>query len=514
MFMKDQDKPADSATEKTTKAGAKSPAQTTPMATNNASKTENQGKDVKTPSTKATDAATKTQLEPEPKPAMGKSSAAAPTRPATATGLYFLAVVALIIAIGAGAGAYYLWQQLPKMQHSVNDLQAEMEQKSSELAQQWSSQLNDESEKSSEKIIQLNERQDKLKDSLTVVRQMVGRNGQDWILAEVESLLVIANHRLKLGKDVATAIEALNIADQRLRDHGDPALIDVRGQIVKEISALKSIARPDIEKLVLLVDSFLPQVAQLPLDAPKPKKLDPFEMLSQQETSETQSPQDWRQDLANVWTEMQKLLVVRRLDKPITPMLSEEQEQIIREVLRLKLESIKAAILRSDDGLRKSAIASTQDWLASHFLAEDSAVHNLSAELQNLEQAPLRLKSVDISKSLSMLRYQNQLRAKQAMQRNAAETASIKPPREPAAKPVQPKAQADPSLTAQPEPAATAAAGDESTSPSARQKPTLEQVDAASLVDENPSDHTDNRATTSEHADEAARNRSSDPQPQ
>ena len=74
---------------------------------------------------------------------------------------------------------------------------------------------------------------------------------QDWALEEVEQLLLLANQRLNLGGDVAIATTALEMSDQRLRDLGDPGLVEVRRSIAEEWIQLKNTENVDLSGLAL-----------------------------------------------------------------------------------------------------------------------------------------------------------------------------------------------------------------------------------------------------------------------
>ena len=64
--------------------------------------------------------------------------------------------------------------------------------------------------------------------SIESLAQRVGASNRDWIAAEAAYLMAVANERLQLTDDRATAIAALQSADQRLQQTEDPGWIEVR----------------------------------------------------------------------------------------------------------------------------------------------------------------------------------------------------------------------------------------------------------------------------------------------
>jgi hypothetical protein len=67
---------------------------------------------------------------------------------------------------------------------------------------------------------------------------------------EAEYYLVVANTELTLTRDFATALTALELADGRLAELGDPQLAPVREKVAGELLALRSMRLPDIEGIV------------------------------------------------------------------------------------------------------------------------------------------------------------------------------------------------------------------------------------------------------------------------
>jgi len=83
-----------------------------------------------------------------------------------------------------------------------------------------------------------------LTEEITRLQRQLGKTRGDWLIADAEYLLGAANERLELIGDVNTARQALEAADQRLRESGDAAVFKVREEIAKEIAALKMLPQP------------------------------------------------------------------------------------------------------------------------------------------------------------------------------------------------------------------------------------------------------------------------------
>lgn len=178
-------------------------------------------------------------------------------------GAWFGLIIILIILGLAGAG-FLLLQQLRDKQQDLGGVLSKDSQQMLELTKQISGyqnqlvaiqtqltslsaevgsketnyqrKLNEQSDLHNERLANSSAR---LKESIQHIQRQLGKTRGDWLVADAEYLLSVANRRLHLMGDVSTTIEALKAADNRLRESGDTAAFKVRSQIAKEISAVK-----------------------------------------------------------------------------------------------------------------------------------------------------------------------------------------------------------------------------------------------------------------------------------
>ena len=92
---------------------------------------------------------------------------------------------------------------------------------------------------------------DVLARSMESAHQELSRGSNEWLLEEILQLINLANERLLLVGDLSLAIRALKIAEDRIADLSDPALLAVRRQLVSDISVLGNIPIADINGAVL-----------------------------------------------------------------------------------------------------------------------------------------------------------------------------------------------------------------------------------------------------------------------
>ncbi|MFZ4704185.1 MAG: uroporphyrinogen-III C-methyltransferase, partial [Candidatus Methylumidiphilus sp.] len=116
---------------------------------------------------------------------------------------------------------------------------------------------------------------------------------------------------------------------------------------------------------------------------------------------------DLKETLAD---ELKGLVTIRHTDRPIQSILLPEEVVAIRQVLLLKLEMARSALLRGDDALYKENMDSALAWLKENFDPAAALTQSLAEDIQNLRGLQLQPPLPDISKSLALLRNIEKLR--------------------------------------------------------------------------------------------------------
>lgn len=328
-----------------------------------------------------------------------------------------LALLALAAAIGTAVGGYFIWHEVQRLNDWQQQVLGQIDTRTHALDQRLQS-LKDRlendlvaSERSRRGVDdeqrKLATAQAALEDALGVLRAQIGRSQDEWVLAEAQYLLRIANQRAQLQRDTLTAAESLRSADQRLQSLADPGLNTVREQIAREIAALEAVAQPDLAGITLTLDSLAAQVAQWPLkDRHAPRSL--AAVTGSENAPATAN--DWRGRVegvvANIWEALRSLVVVRRNDAPIAPMLSPEQEFFLQENLRLQLNIARLAALQGETAGYRSSLKTAVAWVQTHFADDAPTVLAAQAELQRLAGLDVHPQMPDISTSLRILRQQ------------------------------------------------------------------------------------------------------------
>ncbi|NJD08416.1 MAG: fused uroporphyrinogen-III synthase HemD/membrane protein HemX [Methylococcaceae bacterium] len=261
------------------------------------------------------------------------------------------------------------------------------------------------------------------------IQHQMNQSRGDLMIADAEYLLSVANQKLHLVGDVKAVLAMMEAADQRLHDSGDPAAFKVREALAEEIKIVKSISPPDLvgtSAKLLVMES---EVRNLPLFLPH-SDLKPDQHETTPSTGEGSDG-----FLDSKLKGFKDLVTVRRTDRPIATILAPEEASAIRQVMLLKLEMSRAALLRGDESMFQANIDSASQWLHENFAHDTAAVKEIAAELKTLGELKIQIPFPDISKSLTLLRNIEKVRLDvektQSGSKAAAPTQSPTPAAEP-----------------------------------------------------------------------------------
>ncbi len=228
--------------------------------------------------------------------------------------------------------------------------------------------------------------------------------------------------------DVNTTREALEAADQRLRESGDAGAFKIREQIAKDLSAIGNVAVADIVGMYASIQSLQTQVDTLTLFLPYTGKvLTPTKPAQNAATKDNQSLID------SALGQLEGMVTIRHTEHPIKEILTPEEAQFIREQLRVKLEMVKIALVQQNELLYQTSLADAKKWSEKNF-AQNTETNNFIAELDKFNAIKIRSHFPDISLSLKMLRDITKLR----LEVDKAMDTQEKTKPEPVVKPVEP----------------------------------------------------------------------------
>lgn len=278
---------------------------------------------------------------------------------------------------------------LAKQQTAVDDARAAFLQQEQRLA---------------EENVNLQEREAELRAAVADVHRRVGRSGTQWMVAEAEYLLRIANDRLILARDHDSARVALGLADQRLRDTQDPGWAGVREQIARDIAKLSSFEPPDTAGLSARLAALIELIPQLKLAR---TTIGPERTLPES-TAREPGERSWKTLVDDVWAGFKDSVRIRRRDEPVQAMLAPEQRFFLYENLKLHLEAARLGLARGDQALLRDNLKIAGDWLQQYF-EQDGGANAIAEAIGEMIKVEIRPEMPDVSQSLRTLQVRKRL---------------------------------------------------------------------------------------------------------
>lgn len=334
--------------------------------------------------------------------------ASKPTEPATkARGPGWLLWILVIVLVIAGAAfSAYLWNQnlaaSRDLQVDVSAALARVEDQAAanrELQRSVDAQASAAAQQISELQQQLNAQKSELESQRQKLLNLSTTDRSDWLLAEIEYLMRLANQRLLLSRDTGGAAQLLQAADEILRELDDSALYPVRRALASEVAALKAAGHIDIEGIYLKIDALAAQADNLRLfDRPR----------LQEPATTVNTNADWQQKLqsglANAWNKLKGYIQIRRNDDIYQPLLAPEHEQLLRQSLHLQFEQAQSALLAGNQALYSASLNKARDWLKQYYQLDSDGVAATTGAIDHLLTQPMTLQAPDISRSLRALK--------------------------------------------------------------------------------------------------------------
>jgi uroporphyrin-3 C-methyltransferase len=239
-----------------------------------------------------------------------------------------------------------------------------------------------------------------IREAIQSLHRRIGSDNNQWMASEAAYLIQVANHRLHLEWDAQTAIQALQEADARLRDSGDPSWIPVREILALEISSLRSAGLADIEGLALQLAGLAGGIEKLKMLGTEPL---PATRPGQPEAKPVAS-RTWKTLIEDGWAGFKSIMVIRHHGQPVGAMVPPDQQLFLQQNLRLQLEAARISLLRGNQALYDTSLQTAVQLLRDHFDADDAGVGNYLGEIDKLGKIRVRPELPDISASLLALR--------------------------------------------------------------------------------------------------------------
>lgn len=329
--------------------------------------------------------------ENKEKPSPKKTVKTKPTQSSAA-----LSIFIFLVSIAIAGALYLLWESQQKQVFKSQITTQRLDQDISVLQQQQVVAA----EEQEEQIKEIHAFQENLRHNLTNLIRNKQHLRNDWLMAEAEYLIQLANHRLLLEKDVATASVALKAADARLAEVADPALLNIRKILANDLQTLNNIPTVDLAGLSVTLSAMSNNIPNLPLRMPDPKTHKLNQAGKTQASTEVESIKDLP---AAIWKDIKSLIVIRNHEKPIEPLLAPNQHFFLLQNLALLIEQSRFALLNGHNEIYHERLLTTEKWINQYFDTEHNVTRNMLASITELLKFDIDPPLPDISATFSAI---------------------------------------------------------------------------------------------------------------
>ena len=189
--------------------------------------------------------------------------------------------------------------------------------------------------------------------------------------AEADSLIYLAELKLRYTSNVSDALQLLQLALQKLTPFHTPEMDEKQQRLKFDIEVLKKIPAVNQAELLAKIDALMLRIKLLPLV---------FENSSQAILYSTEAPTDpWWGKVKSNLEKIKSFVVIRKIDDAQTLALSPSERQFVKQTMLIKLAQAQWAVLNKQKDVYQQSLHAAKSMLASLGLP-----HPLNDELNSL----------------------------------------------------------------------------------------------------------------------------------
>ncbi len=232
------------------------------------------------------------------------------------------------------------------------------------------------------------------------IEQKFSANDNAILLANVKQLIQLAQYNLVYFHDTDNALSALTLADKQLSTIISPdiRLENLHQLLTQCLTNLKALPHIDLTTSLAQIQTLKAQITQLPL-LPTSNSAVPNPDVAISNLSENK----WIRTLQNSLNSFRQLIVIRRLNKPIEPLLPEREQQYLQHNLILLLQQAQWALIHHEAIIYQSSLQEIQENIKNHFAANSPTTQAVVQSITQLQQIDLQTPSLDLNPLLQAI---------------------------------------------------------------------------------------------------------------
>ncbi|HGF1459849.1 TPA: uroporphyrinogen-III C-methyltransferase [Legionella pneumophila] len=236
------------------------------------------------------------------------------------------------------------------------------------------------------------------KELQTAMKQKLYQNN-DWLLLKARYYLELAQINVHWSDNFNTSVALLQQADALLKGMNIPKIFTIRQTIAKEIAQLKSISVVDITGILSQLDAAQAAINNLSIQS----VVDQQEVLNHITKSEESGKTGWRNRLQDSVNFLEKLVVIRRHNENIQPLISPLYESAIKENIRLNLQEAQWAILNNNPAVYQFALNQAIANLKRVFNESSQNTDALIKQLSTLQNVKLTQEKPVVGQAIPLI---------------------------------------------------------------------------------------------------------------
>ncbi len=315
----------------------------------------------------------------------------------------FIAIAAVIIAVWSIQNNYTLQKKLSEKQTNLITEIEQIKQKQADNEKQIDTEIDTKTNNFKQSQSELQSKLEDLTKQLQIAMNQKLYQNQDWLLLKARYYLELAQINAHWSDNYSAAISLLQQADKLLGQLSSPKVFTVRQAIAKEIAQLKAIPNIDIAGLLSQLDAAQASVSNLTLQTVVDQKKSDEDSAVKNESTKNANRSAWQIRLQDSVNLLEKMVVVRRDNEHITPLMSPLYESVLKESIRLNLQEAQWAILNNNPEVYQLALKQAILNLTRTFNKASPNTAALLKQLNDLQQVKIAQEKPVTEQALPLL---------------------------------------------------------------------------------------------------------------
>lgn len=224
------------------------------------------------------------------------------------------------------------------------------------------------------------------------------------LLSQLTFLLQLANLHLTINHDPVNCQLLLSQAYARIETNQEPLLSPLKSALSQDIARLKSAPNVNVASLIGRLDGLNQQIQSISINKKKYNDLTQSGSVSQNNTHNpsNQNLLPWYKQWRNILNAFKEVVIIRRTESLVTPLLSPEQQLFLKENIQTKLLQAQWAVLHQEPELYQQSLNMVKQWFQNYFINFASS-KTISNEINQLLAINVKPDLPDIKASLNAL---------------------------------------------------------------------------------------------------------------